>query len=124
MRMLRYLALVWLLGLAVGCATSAQKSQEALDTPIVVQSKTEPNTDFGAYRTWDYVPRREGVQIDPRLDNPEIKTTFRDAVEREMFTRGYRRVENPDSADLLLNVHVAIEDVDAAYIQQYYETAY
>jgi len=120
----RYFLILLLIGMVAGCTSSAQKEQQALDAPMVVNSKTEPGVDFNSFETWGWVPLQAGAQIDPKIDNPEFKTMIKDAVEREMFTRGYKRVDTQAGPDLLVNVHAAIEDIDEAYINEHYNGEY
>ena len=124
MRIARCLFVLLLAGIVAGCSGSAKKAEEALEAPMVVKSKTEPGADFTTYETWGWVPLQAGAQIDTRIDNPEFKSMIGDAVEREMFTRGYRRVEIQARPDLLVNVHAAINDVDDAYIDEHYNGEY
>ncbi len=124
MRIARCLFILLLVGIVAGCSGSANKAEKALEAPMVVKSKTEPGADFTTYETWAWVPLQIGAQIDPTIDNPEFKSMIGDAVEREMFTRGYRRVEIQDRPDLMVNVHAAVNDVDDAYIDEHYNGEY
>jgi hypothetical protein len=117
--------LILVLAAAVaGCTSSAEKTQQAIDSPMVVKSKTEPGVDFNQFETWAWVPLQAQAQIDPRIDNPEFKSMIGDAVEREMFTRGYKRVELQEQPNMLVNVHAAVEDIDAKYIEEHYDGEY
>jgi hypothetical protein len=118
------LGVVILAIVAAGCTSSAEKAQNALESPIVVKAKTDPAADFSKYKTWSWVPLNPAAQIDPRLDDPEVKSMIRDAVEREMFTRGYERVDINGTPDLVLNVHFAFKDLDDKYIKEHYDGKY
>jgi hypothetical protein len=120
----RFIPIAVLAAFAVGCSTAGKKAEMALDSPITVKTRTDPDSDFSKYRTWSFVPLKAGAPVDPRLDDPMLTAAFDDAVEGQMFTRGYRRVEIADGPDLLVNVHATIDRVDAAYIQEYYEGSY
>ena len=124
MRLSRFVVMALLAGFVVGCSTASQKAEQVLDQPIAVNTKIDSEADFGKYRTWSFVPLRADAGVDPRLTDAGVTAAFDDAVEREMFTRGYRRVEVGEGPDLLVNVHAAIEKIDAAYIQEHYEGSY
>jgi len=117
--------LIGVLALAVvGCASSVEKQKAALESPVVVKSKQDDRASFGAYKTWGWVPLERSAQIDPRLDDPEIKEMIGDAVDKAMFGRGYQRVEMGQSPDLVMTVHVTLNDIDQQYIQDHYNGSY
>jgi hypothetical protein len=120
----RFVAIALLTGILTGCTSAAEKSQKALESPVAVKTKSDPAVDFGKYKTWSFAPLNAEAQVDSRLDDPAVTSAFKDAVEREMFTRGYRRVEIAEGPDMIVNVHATIEKIDAAYIQQHYEGSY
>jgi hypothetical protein len=124
MRIARCLLILVLAGIIAGCTSSAEKTQQAIDSPMVVKSKVEPGVDFSQFETWAWVPLKAEAQIDSRIDSPEFKTMLKDAVEREMYTRGYRRVEVSEQPSLLVNVHATVEDIDAKYIDEHYDGDY
>lgn len=124
MRIIRLVPVFLLAALVAGCSTAGQKAEKALESPVVVKSKSDPAAEFSKYSTWSFVPLRADAELDPRLDDPEVKAGFHDAVEGGMFTRGYRRVELSDNPDLLVNAHVTTEKIDAAYMQEHYEGHY
>lgn len=108
----------------VGCTSSADKQKAALESPIVVKAKQDDKANFGAYKTWSWVQLASGAKLDPRLDDPQIRTMVTDAVGGEMFSHGYQRVDMTESPDLLMNVHVALTDIDDTYIQEHYNGSY
>lgn len=118
------LGLVALFLLGAGCTSSVEKEKAVLESPIVVKSKVDDNADFAGYKTWSWVRLQPGAQIDPRLDDPAIRSMIADAVDREMFTRGYQRVELEASPDVILNVHATLTDIDHQYIQEHYNGSY
>ena len=109
---------------SVGCTSSVEKQKAAMESPVVVKSKQDDRADFGTYKTWGWVPLERSAQIDPRLDDPEIKEMIADAVDKAMFGRGYTRVEMSESPDLVMTVHVVLNDVDQKYIQDHYNGSY
>jgi hypothetical protein len=108
----------------VGCTSSAEKQKAALDSPVVVKAKQDDRADFGTYKTWGWMPLERSAQIDPRLDDPEIKDMIGDAMDKAMFERGYNRVEMGESPDLVLTAHITLNDVDQQYIQDHYNGSY
>ena len=108
----------------IGCSSSVEKQKEALESPVVVKSKQDDRAAFGTYKTWSWVPLERSAQIDPRLDDPEIKELISDATEKAMFERGYERVEMSESPDLVMTAHVTLTDVDQQYIQEHYQGTY
>jgi hypothetical protein len=115
---------VALAAVAAGCTSGAEKTKAVVESPVAVKSKTDDRADFGAYKTWSWVKLQPGAQIDPRLDDPEIKDMITDAVDREMFQHGYQRVGMDESPDLIMSVHVALNDIDDQYIQEHYNGQY
>ncbi len=118
------LGVVVLALVAAGCTSSAEKGQKALESPIVVKAKTDPAADFSKYKTWSWVPLNPSAQVDPRLDDPEIKAMLRDAVQSEMFSRGYEHVDLNGTPDLVLNIHFALKDIDDNFINEHYDGKY
>ena len=117
--------LIGVLALAVvGCSSSVEKQKAALESPVVVKSKQDDRASFGAFKTWSWVPLERSAQIDPRLDDPEIKEMIGDAVDKAMFERGYQRVEMGTSPDLVMTVHITLNDIDHQYIQEHYNGSY
>ena len=124
MKTLAYLLVMAAAAAVIGCTSSVDKQKTALESPIVVKSKQDDKADFAAYKTWGWVQLAAGAKIDPRLDDPQIKTMLTDAVDRAMFEKGYHRVDMSESPDLLMNVHVALTDIDDKYIQEHYNGSY
>ena len=86
--------LLILLLLLAGCASSG----------FSVRSDVDPSADFSEYKTWNFF---ETMGIEGGYNSPEFGQYFRQAIEREMNSRGYRQAENPD---LLINVTFRIDD--------------
>jgi hypothetical protein len=108
----------------VGCATSVEKNKAAMESPVVVKSKVDDRAEFGAYKTWGWVPLERSAQIDERLDDPEIKEMISESVEKAMFERGYERVDMSMSPHLVMTAHITLNDVDHQYIQEHYNGTY
>jgi hypothetical protein len=89
---------------------------------MIAETEINEDVDFGQYHTWMFMPLPPGAELDARIDSQEFKSTVVNAVEREMFTRGYRRVDS--SPDLVLNAHAAIEEITEEYIEEHYNGSY
>jgi hypothetical protein len=70
---------------AIAAATVA-----AACAPMTITTYTQRGVDVAAYRTFAWEQTATGVPGDPRLDNNTFFHDYlRDAVERELLTRGY-----------------------------------
>ena len=67
---------------------------------IDVASRTDPAVDFSAYRSFAWTDGRPA-------ENPEAERLIGSAVERELTSRGVRRVE--DEAELLVATYTLID---------------
>ena len=106
----------------VGCTSKSDEIQRIVDSPITVEADYEPGTDFSVYKTWNWIPAPQMPGQDPRTGDLEVTEDIKVAVDGEMFSRGYKRVAS--GYDLIANYHLAVEDVDAAYINEYYGGQY
>jgi len=122
MSCLRILLVIFCAGLLASCSSSSKDIQQIVDSPIHAKVIVGDDVDFSIYKTWDFMPLPPGREYDPRIDNPEFKRNLADAVEREMFTKGYRR--SKESPDLVINVHATIERVTQEYIDEHYDGTY
>lgn len=52
----------------------------------------DPNEDFSAYRTFTWLPAPTRPSGDYRIDNPLLDKRIREAVERGLAEKGYRKV--------------------------------
>jgi hypothetical protein len=80
--------------LVCACASSGPK----------VRSEAAPGADFSKYRTFGFYPAVSGQDA---AYSTFIAQYLREAISREMQSRGYRLAENPD---LLLNFNVLAKD--------------
>lgn len=111
------------LALLTGCGASKQDEvQRILDSPIEIESQFEPGTDFSRYHTWNWIPATQIPGQDPRSNDTQLTNAIQEAVDSEMFTRGYQKVDS--DFHLIANFFVAIEQVDRAYLEQHYQGNY
>ncbi|UCH83060.1 MAG: DUF4136 domain-containing protein [Candidatus Latescibacterota bacterium] len=117
----RLVVFLLLAALAVGCSKSKEVNR-ILESPIIVEAAVEEDADFSKYETWTWLEVLANVQVDPRIDNPEFTSNVDNAVEREMYTRGYRK--DKAAPDLLVNGHAVFEEIDKDYIAEQYDGSY
>lgn len=93
---LRYLALIAILLILVGCAAGPQ-----------LRSNAAPGYDFSQARTFAFFPEpstnRAGYHS---IVTQQLMFSSR----REMELRGLEFVDNPEAADLLINFHTQLDD--------------
>lgn len=116
-----YLLTAALVVIVAGCGKS-KEVKRVLDSPIIVETQVGDGVDFSKYQTWSWLPLPASTEIDPQIDNPEFKGNIDNAVERELYTRGYRR--DQAAPDLLVNGHAVFEEIDQAYIDEHYNGSY
>jgi hypothetical protein len=117
-----WLLMVVLLAVLVGCTTKSGEVKRIVDSPIAVEANFEPGTDFSVYKTWNWIPAPQVPGQDPRTGDLDVTQDIQHAVGAEMFSRGYKRVDS--AYDLIANFHLAVEDIDAAYINSVYDGQY
>jgi hypothetical protein len=86
--------LLFIVFFLAGCASSG----------FSVRSDEDPSADFRQYKTWNFF---ETMGIEGGYNSPEFGEYFREAIKREMNSRGYRQADNPD---LLINVTFRTDD--------------
>lgn len=95
------LALALLLPL-VGCETPAGKVS-------VLQSSSVAVTPGSTY-AWAPVDAQARTAADPRVANDIVLDRLHNAVDGALAAKGYRRVEDPSSAQLLVAYHVGLQN--------------
>jgi hypothetical protein len=76
----------------------------ACSSGLAVRSDEDPGADFGQYRTWNFFDQ---LGIEGGYNSPVFGERFREAITREMSTRGYRKSDDPD---LLVNVTIRTDE--------------
>jgi hypothetical protein len=81
----------------------------------------DPNSvqQLGAYHTYSWLPLKEGA--DPHVYNPIIQARVQQAVDRNLTSRGYQKVEEGQPSDFKVGWHGAIDEkVDVDYVNTAY----
>jgi hypothetical protein len=112
---------IGLLVFVVGCGGMSGTAKRAYETPIAVNASVNPDVSFKSYRTWAWMPGL-GDRFPESLIAPEALEGLAEAFKGEMFERGYTQV--PDRADLMVNAHLAVDDINKDYIDDYYDGEY
>jgi hypothetical protein len=102
------------IALVAGCGGKA-----VVDVPIDVESYVEDGVDFNNFSTWMWMPTINVDAIDYELKDPETKRMIAQAVEGELFERGVRR-SDVGSADLVMNAHVMVKEIDPEIVEEIY----
>jgi hypothetical protein len=90
-------------------------------TTIKTSTNYDPNSvqELGSYHTYAWLPLKEGA--DPAVYNPIIQARVQKAVDHELQSRGYQKVEEGQQPDFQIGWHGAINHkVDVDYINSYY----
>ena len=81
--------------LTAGCAT------------VAVHHDYDREANFTRYYTYKFLQPREGIGLDPVVDNSLMHTRIGRAVERELASRGYRKAQY-GKPDFLIVYHVGV----------------
>ena len=78
----------------------------------------DEDANFRSYATWLMLPAPTGGGglADPRIKAAEFKLALDDAVQSEMFAKGYTRLET-GMPDLAINFMLAVDAIDPKNIQ-------
>ena len=75
---------------------------------IEVSTDYDSSVSFSGYRTYAWIPGPQERTGDPRLDNSLLDARIREAVERHLAAKGYKKEES-GSPDFLITYHVALK---------------
>lgn len=76
-------------------------------TQIRVRSDFDPQTDFSKLQTYGWLPDLQAT-TDPRLDSKLLDRRVREAVDRQLAAKGYRKVDD-DTASFRVAYHVYLQ---------------
>jgi hypothetical protein len=92
---------------------------------IKTSTNYDPNAvqELGTFRTYAWLPMKEGA--DTRIYNPIIQARVQQAVDEELASRGYKKVEAGENPDFKIGWHGAIQNkVEADVINRFYGYAW
>lgn len=74
-----------------------------------VRVDRDPSVPLSPGATWAYRPHEEpsGPEADALLDNPIVHQRLERLIAAELAARGYRQVDDPEQATLLVDYHAA-----------------
>lgn len=108
---LKLLSAAWIASaLALVLATNAAAAPVPLSKREATVSKTATSLPGPTYR-WVAMPEQKDVQKDARVQNPELVTRLKKALDKAMTAKGYRLAEDPAKADFILAYGVGVRDV-------------
>lgn len=115
-------ALLGLLFTIGGCSSRDKEIKRILESPIEYNAYVSPYAEFTRYVTWDWVPVLEARGVDPRADDPKVRRAIEDAIANQMGVREY--VRGTVAPNLVVNYHLATQDIDKDYMKQMYDGKY
>jgi hypothetical protein len=74
---------------------------------VRVSSDYDPETDFGAYRRYAWLPRTPEATGHPRLDSPMVQDRVRRGIDRSLAEKGYGL--GGEQADFFVTYHLAVD---------------
>jgi len=114
---------VALLATVLGCGSKNKEIERIIESPIDYHSHLSPQAEMSRYSTWDWLsPLVDDESIDKQQIEEGVRLAVESAVDFRMKDRGYRRVVS--SPDIVVNYHVAGQDIDADYIKKMYDGKY
>ena len=75
---------------------------------ITVDHEADPEADFAAYDTYDWMPP-ESLRVNIRARDPMVEQRIRDAIEAQIRAKGLRKVESGDP-DIRIGYLLVLED--------------
>ncbi len=65
-----------------------------------------PSVDFASYRTWSFMSARPMIVSTTAIVNPLLEGRIMNAIRSEMGGKGFRYVDDPDGADVVVSFTV------------------
>lgn len=97
---LKYCGLIMLLGAVTACAGSS----------IRVNSDFNRGTNFGAYQTYSFISDNPLLVADATGASPLLQGRLMNATRRELGAKGYRYVDDRESADFVVSFTFGARD--------------
>lgn len=115
-----------LVAAVLGSCSSQQQNKEAaalVDASMAIDIQLDEEANFLNYVTWTYLPVYQSIQVGTSSHNLQrFGENVRAALDKEMFSRGYRKVQ--ESPDLLVNLYGSVEEIDEQFIEEHYKGHY
>ncbi len=92
----------------------------ACETPISVETDVDPEADFGRFESYAWIspdpliPQVDGVREGP-LVSPIDDKRVRNAVDSQLATRGWTKVDDVEQADLVVSYGIGAEEKTEIY---------
>ena len=104
--------------LFAACSPVSREADRVLQSPIDIESTVSDETNFSQFTTWSWIPGAEHIRIDRRLEDADTPSRIAAMVESHMYSRGFKRTDT--APDLVMNFHLAINDIDESTIEEFY----
>ena len=75
---------------------------------ISVDHEADPEADFAAYETWDWMPA-ESLRVNVKTRDPMVEQRIRNAIETQLRAKGLRKVDSGEP-DVLIGYLLVLED--------------
>ncbi len=86
---------------------------------VPVSTDYDPAFDFGPYRSFSWLEEKQPLTGDLRLDNPLLDQRLREAIERALIARGYKK--SGGAADFVVGYHLSLtQRYDVSTLQSHY----
>jgi hypothetical protein len=109
--------------IVAGCGSKNKEIERIIESPIDYHSHLSPRADMSRYNTWDWLsPLVDEEGVEKQQIEEGIRLAIESAVDFRMKDRGYRRVFS--SPDMVIDYHVAGQDLDADYMRKLYGEKY
>ncbi len=86
---------------------------------VPVSTDYDPAFDFRPYRSFAWLEEKQPLTGDLRLDNPLLDQRLREAIERTLIARGYKK--SGGAADFVVGYHLSLtQRYDVSTLQSHY----
>jgi len=92
---------------------------------VQYHSDVNPEMDLSKYRTYAWNPRGNNFTDDPRFRGDLIQARIVRSTDKAMAQAGFTMADSPESADLLVTFHAAVDGrITATQVQIHYGYSY
>lgn len=103
-------------GALVGCASAGSGASVSASSGAAVT----PGSTFA----WAPADAAAQAAADPRIADPTFQSRLQQAIETALSAKGYRRADDPKSAQLLVAYHVGLQPKTATTVRQTVDPRY